>query len=77
MEEKVIVNTKIEFEKELESLVNKYSKENDSNTPDFILAQFILRSLYAFNCGVNDREKWYGREEKDAITSLTPPSKGE
>ena len=35
------------FERELESLINRFSKENDSNTPDFILAQYLLGCLQA------------------------------
>jgi hypothetical protein len=48
------------FERELESLINRYSKENDSNTPDFILAQYIVGCLTAFNNAVQRREAWYG-----------------
>lgn len=53
----------MEFEKELEKLINKYSQENKSGTPDFILAVFISRCLDVFNGAVNEREKWYGREQ--------------
>lgn len=49
------------FENELEHLVNKYSQENASNTPDFILAQYICNCLLAFNTAVQQRETWYGR----------------
>ena len=49
------------FELELESLINRYSKENDSNTPDFILAHYLLGCLKVWNDCVTDREKWYGR----------------
>lgn len=50
------------FEKELEHLINKYSKENGSDTPDFILAQFLSQCLNAFNQTLAVREKWHGRE---------------
>lgn len=50
------------FEKELEHLINKYSKENGSNTPDFVLAQFLSQCLEVFNQTMKVREKWYGRE---------------
>lgn len=52
---------KSEFEKELEILINKYSKENDSNTPDFILARYLNAVLDNFSAAVMDREQWYGR----------------
>lgn len=53
-----------EFEKELETLINRYSKENVSNTPDFILARYLKNCLDVFNIAVKEREKWYGKEEK-------------
>lgn len=49
------------FERELTSLLNRFCKENDSNTPDFILAEYIQHCLGAYNRAVTAREKWYGR----------------
>ncbi len=51
----------INFEKKLEMLINMNSKEKDSNTPDFILAQYIVNCLNALNRTIIQREKWYGR----------------
>ena len=53
------------FEKELENLINRYSKENDSDTPDYVLAHYIKYSLQAFNQAVNLREAHYGRRENE------------
>ena len=50
------------FEKELTSLINRYSLENGSETPDFILASYMKGCLENFNSAVMAREKWYGRE---------------
>lgn len=50
------------FEKELEQLINKYSQENNSNTPDFVLAMYLSNCLIAFNVAVKQREEWYGRK---------------
>jgi len=50
-----------EFKKELEILINKHSLENDSNTPDFILANYIAMCLEAYNVTLQSREQWYGR----------------
>jgi len=50
------------FKKELEQLINKYSMENDSNTPDFILAEYLIKCLDAFNVTLQRREAWYGRD---------------
>lgn len=52
------------FKKELEALINRHSKENDSNTPDFILAEFLNETLEAFNSSVKRRHQWYGYDEK-------------
>ena len=50
-----------QFQKELTRLINEYSKENDSDTPDFILARYLNAVLDNFNAAVMDREQWYGR----------------
>lgn len=49
------------FKKELENLINRYSKENESNTPDFILAEYLIRCLNTWNTCTESREHWYGR----------------
>lgn len=49
------------FRDELEALINRNSKENGSNTPDFMLAEFLTDCLIAFDKTTNLREKWYGR----------------
>lgn len=40
---------------------NRYSAENGSNTPDFILSEFLMDGLAAFDKAVNRRELWYNR----------------
>ena len=52
------------FEKELEQVINMHSEENASNTPDFILAQYLLACLAAWNTGVQQRENWYRRDPR-------------
>jgi hypothetical protein len=52
---------KLTFQKALEKLINQYSQENGSDTPDFMLAEYLVYSLAAFNMTVREREKWYGR----------------
>ena len=56
------IEKELGFEKELERLINKYSMENGSDTPDFILAAYLKRCIENFNITVNRREKWYGRD---------------
>lgn len=52
-----------QFQKDLLALLNRHSKENDSNTPDFILADYLIGCLKTFNESVRKRELWYGRKE--------------
>ena len=50
----------MDFETELEELINRYSMEEGSNTPDFILAAYLKACLDAFNINVKRRDEWYG-----------------
>ena len=59
------------FEKELEDLINRHSKENESNTPDFILAQYMSNCLKNFNIATQQRETWYGRDARPSLSHLT------
>lgn len=52
------------FRSELEALINRHSLENVcGNTPDFIVADFIMGCLDAFSAATKRREAWYGRPE--------------
>ena len=53
-----------DFKRELTTLLNRYSIENNSDTPDFILAEYILKSLEAFETATKIRDEWYGDIEK-------------
>lgn len=52
-----------EFEREVKVLINKYSVESNSDTPDFILARYLCDCLDAFTKAVNRRTDWYGNKE--------------
>ena len=41
--------------------LNAVSAENGSNTPDFILAEYLVSCLAAYERAVNARERWHGR----------------
>ena len=56
------------FKQELESLINSYSLENQSDTPDFILAKYLQTCLDNFSAAILQREEWYGRQKH--ITDL-------
>ena len=69
------------FEKELQHLLNRHSQENASNTPDFILAQYLVGCLAAFNVATQQRETWYGRDARPGqpafpTTEAEPPQEG-
>lgn len=55
--------------KELTELINRNSLENGSNTPDFILAEYMLNSLFAYEAAANNRTNWYGGQSEDAVLS--------
>ena len=64
-----------DFRKELESLINRHSLENSSNTPDWILAEFICESLDALNHTIQRRDRYYGyRQDETRPEDGTPPS---
>lgn len=51
------------FQLRLESLLNAESMENGSNTPDFMLADYLMGCLKAFNEAVQARDDWYNKGE--------------
>ena len=48
-----------EFVKELENLINCHCIENDSDTPDFILAEYLMGCLEVFAKTQRKRDDWY------------------
>lgn len=53
---------KTEFRQAVEQAINQSSLENGSDTPDFILAEFLVGCLETYDKALVAREKWYGRE---------------
>jgi hypothetical protein len=49
-----------EFQQELQKLLNRCCIENESDTPDFILAQYLVNCLNTFQAAARDRDRWYG-----------------
>ena len=57
------------FETELAHLINRHSIENASNTPDFLLAEYLMACLKAFAVTTEKRDVWYdGRPRKPFYT---------
>lgn len=60
------------FVKDLACLINRYSLENGSDTPDFVIAEHLAGCLVEFNATCRRREKWYGREPIPVPPELCP-----
>jgi len=50
-----------DLKRDIASMLNRHSRENESNTPDFILAEYLLMCLEAFEKTSNRREAWFGK----------------
>lgn len=50
------------LQEEIAIAINKHCAENRSNTPDFILAQYLMVCLSAFNNATEMRDRWYSNE---------------
>ena len=58
---------------ELTKLLNRYNTEQASNTPDFLLAEFLIACLAAYNMAVQSRATWYGRMDVPGRGSVPFP----
>lgn len=50
-----------ELIKRIAEAINSVSRENESNTPDYILAEMLVDHLEAFEYASLKREEWYGK----------------
>jgi hypothetical protein len=55
-------NTMTKLQTAIQHAINCASAENGSDTPDFILAEYLIDCLAAYDRALVAREKWYGRE---------------
>ena len=63
------------FRGQISGLVNSFLREHISNTPDYILANYMADCLQSFEKATNARDKWFGTEhwkdlEKPLNTSI-------
>lgn len=49
------------FTSELSALINRESREGKSDTPDFIIAEFLVSCLSAYEKTVVRTNEWYGK----------------
>lgn len=62
--EPVIQDSRItELQKAISQAINSVSAENGSDTPDFILAEFLTECLMAWNKATRKRNDWHSPEE--------------
>ena len=62
-----------QFKKDLERIINCNSIENGSDTPDWMLADYLMGCLEIYENTIKEREKWYGRPPK-IYTDIPVPS---
>ena len=54
------------FKYELKEMINRNSLENTSDTPDFILAEFLTECLGAWDRAFAKRKDWYSNRSTEA-----------
>ena len=59
-----------DFRNDLRSVINEHSKEQNSDTPDFILAKYLEKCLEAFDETIQEREHWYNREIQNTTRKI-------
>ena len=52
---------------DLRDLINRHSREGHSNTPDFILAKFLIDSLEAFEEATKKRDRFYKPDDAEEV----------
>ena len=52
------------FKHDLAKLINLYSLESVSNTPDFIIAEYLTNTLLEFDKLMRSRDNWYGYSQR-------------
>lgn len=48
----------ISLREDIQNAINRHCAENGSNTPDFILASYLIDCLTVFDRAVTARQKW-------------------
>ena len=46
------------FRRDLQAVLNKHSQENGSDTPDFMLAEYLIDCLRALDRTIGRRDEW-------------------
>jgi len=56
-----------DLQKDITRALNSACAENTSSTPDWILAEYLLGCLVAFDRATQQRENWYGRDPRPKL----------
>jgi hypothetical protein len=60
------------FKTQLERFINRHSLEGGSDTPDFLLADYLVQCLALFDVTIAAREQWYGRHLRGTPAMALP-----
>ena len=60
------------FKKQLTKLLDKHEKANESDTPDFILAKYLIGCLKAFDYACLERDAFYASEDISIMDAKSP-----
>ena len=58
-----------DFRNALADLINKYKLDKGSNTPDYILAEYLNDCLIAYENIIYAREKWF-EDHPDVVKGI-------
>ena len=59
-----------EFKAELTALLNRHSIENDTNTPDWVLAEYLCGCLEVLRVTVPNRDAYHGFSPRTASATV-------
>jgi len=62
------------LEEDLAEVLNRHNQENASDTPDYLLARFLVRCLDAWNATQQERTAWYSRGREETPEPWPGPS---
>jgi len=67
-----VAKPSVTLREDLMNVIGGHSAENGSSTPDYILADYLMACLRAFDNAVNVRENWHGRSSKTCSGPFVP-----
>lgn len=67
------IKNRLSVIKDFADVINRHSLENGSNTPDFILAEYLVNCLESYNYAVLNRNDWYYRNDFNARNYVINP----